>query len=264
MAVLMGSAHGDENRAAHGGKAGDQTGKEVSLEKWYKHKKGWRVLRAVDEKARDKIAVAMERACANDNIGYDQWQRDTLLKVVKDKGFDPAKADKACETDCSALVRVCCAYAFGSDIVLTAAPDARFSTANMCKILVSTGLFTELTGAEYTDKSDNLRRGDILCTKTQGHTVVVLSNGANAGKEPAKEPVKEENIMDTIRKGSTGAQVKTLQRLLNLVIYAGLHVDGEFGTLTQTAVRKYQETRGLEVDGIVGKNTWNKLLKGEN
>lgn len=47
-------------------------------------------------------------------------------------------------------------------------------------------------------------------------------------------------------------------------MYAGLHVDGEFGTLTQTAVRKYQETRGLEVDGIVGKNTWNKLLKGEN
>ena len=245
--VKLGSAHGDENGKAHGGKAGDQTGKEVSIENYYKHKKGWRVLRTNDENAREKIAVAMERACANNNIGYDQWQRDTLLNQVKTKGFDPAKADKPCETDCSALVRVCCAYAFGRDIVTG---DARFSTANMCKILVSTGLFTELTGAEYTDKSDNLRRGDILCTKTQGHTVVVLNDGDKVGND---EP--------TLKKGDSGSLVTELQTLL---IEAGYSLpkygaDGSFGEETLKAIKAFQGASGLVVDGIVGKKTWAAL-----
>ena len=46
MAVKVGSARIDENGKAHGGKAGDQTGKEVSTQNWYLHSKGWRVFRA--------------------------------------------------------------------------------------------------------------------------------------------------------------------------------------------------------------------------
>ena len=38
--------------------------------------------------------------------------------------------------------------------------------------------------------------------------------------------------------------------------------DGDFGTNTYKAVIVYQKQNGLEADGIVGKNTWNKLLKG--
>ncbi len=41
--VKLGSARIDENGHATGGKAGDQTGKEVSTQNWYKHNKGWRV-----------------------------------------------------------------------------------------------------------------------------------------------------------------------------------------------------------------------------
>ena len=64
MAVLIGSARIDENGRAHGGKAGDQTGKEVSTQSWYKHAKGWVVLRAKDPKKAEKIAQAMRAACA--------------------------------------------------------------------------------------------------------------------------------------------------------------------------------------------------------
>ena len=255
MAVRIGSARIDENGKAHGGKAGDQTGKEVSTQDWYKHSKGWRILRANDVSAREKIAVAMERACANNNIGYDQWQRDTLLKIVRDKGFDPAKADTPCETDCSALVRVCCGYAFGSDIVLKAAPDARFSTANMCRILLSTGLFVELTGSRYTDGPDYLMRGDILCTKTQGHTVVVLSNGSKAENTPSTPSTGTERIL---RKGMCGEDVQVLQQQLmqlgyNLPKYGA---DGDFGTETLEAVKAFQRDAGLDTDGEVGPKTW--------
>ena len=44
--VYVGGASIDENGHAHGGKAGNQTGRELRKQKWYKHKKGWRVFRA--------------------------------------------------------------------------------------------------------------------------------------------------------------------------------------------------------------------------
>ncbi len=51
MSVMLGSARIDENGKASGGQAGDQTGKEVSTQKWYLHTKGWRVLRATNPEA---------------------------------------------------------------------------------------------------------------------------------------------------------------------------------------------------------------------
>lgn len=76
---------------------------------------------------------------------------------------------------------------------------------------------------------------------------------------------KEEITMVTmnwLKKGAEGAQVKTLQALLVGYGYdigrAG--VDGIFGTSTDSAVRKFQSRNGLTTDGIVGDNTWNKLL----
>lgn len=176
MSVIIGSARIDERGKAIGGKAGDQTGKEVSTQAWYKHSKGWRVFRAKNTAARRLIARAMQAACKNGNIGYDQGQRSTLYEAVKDSGFDPAKATKAVETDCSALVRVCCAFA---GIKL---PD--FVTSNQASALLNSGAFEELKGAKYTDEENWLEEGDILVTKTKGHTAVVLTNGDKA-EEPA-------------------------------------------------------------------------------
>lgn len=178
MAVKIGSARIDERGKASGGKAGDQTGNELSTQNWYKHSKGWRVLRCSDSAKAEKIASAMEAACANNNIGYDQAERLTLYNKVKAVGFDPAKITDKCETDCSALVRVCLAYA--------GITSSNFITSNEARAILATGCFKELTGSKYTDTSDYLKRGDILVTKTKGHTVVVLSDGAKV--EPEETP----------------------------------------------------------------------------
>lgn len=180
MSVIFGSARIDERGKAIGGKAGDQTGKEVSAQAYYKHSKGWRVFRAKSVVARKLIAEAMRRACNNNNIGYDQGQRLTLYEAVKDFGFDPAKATKAVETDCSALVRVCCAFA---GIAL-----GNFVTSNQASALLNSGAFMEMVGAKYTDQEDYLEEGDILVTRTKGHTVVVLTSGDKAAVAPT-EPV---------------------------------------------------------------------------
>lgn len=67
--------------------------------------------------------------------------------------------------------------------------------------------------------------------------------------------------MKTLRVGSKGTQVKVLQWLLNHTTdYTSGKVDGVFGTKTLSAVRQFQAANGLTVDGIVGKNTWTKLL----
>lgn len=173
MAVIIGSARIDENGKATGGKAGDQTGKELSTQNWYKHSKGWRVFRAKDPAAAEKIAAAMQAACDNPNIGYDQNERNDLYSVSKLVGFNPGAVKSKVETDCSALVRVCCAYA---GIMLP-----NFYTGDQPKTMLDSGKFDELTGSKYQNSSDYLKRGDVLVTKTKGHTVVVLSDGPLAG-----------------------------------------------------------------------------------
>lgn len=67
--------------------------------------------------------------------------------------------------------------------------------------------------------------------------------------------------LNTLKNDARGNQVKTLQRLLNEMGYSCGKVDGIFGSKTLTAVKAFQKAKGLIVDGIVGKNTWNALLK---
>lgn len=70
--------------------------------------------------------------------------------------------------------------------------------------------------------------------------------------------------MTTLKNGSRGNDVKTLQTALNKVGNYGLVADGIFGTKTETAVRDFQKKKGLSVDGIVGTKTWSALGYAES
>lgn len=63
-----------------------------------------------------------------------------------------------------------------------------------------------------------------------------------------------------MRKGAQGNITKLLQEKLASLGYSTNGVDGIFGSGTYSAVREFQKTRGLSADGIVGQNTWRKLL----
>ena len=251
--VVVGSARIDERGRISGGKAGDQTGKEVSTQSWYKHKKGWRVLRCKSADKAEKIARAMQAACDNANIGYDQYQRDSLYNAAKGVDFDPVRVETPCETDCSALVRVCLAYA---GILVE-----NFRTSNEASVLLRSGEFIELKEGRYTDQSAYLRRGDILVTRTQGHTVVVLSNGFKA-----EEPASEEAPRTSLKRGMRGEDVRKLQaRLMELGYELPKYgADGEYGSETVAAVKAFQRDRDLTADGIAGEATLDALNAGQD
>lgn len=169
--VRVGSARINEKGTTTGGAAGDQTKNECSIQNWYLHSKGWVVIRAKDAKVREAIAHNMESICNNDNIGYCQTHRSTLTTAAKPYGYDASKVKTKVETDCSEAVRNCLLYA-GISVL-------SFSTATEVTTLRNTGEFDIYTDTSHTTSSDNLMRGDILVTKTKGHTVVVLDNGKN-------------------------------------------------------------------------------------
>ena len=62
-----------------------------------------------------------------------------------------------------------------------------------------------------------------------------------------------------LKSGSSGADVYALQYLLVNKGYS-LTVDGQFGNGTETAVKNFQKSNNLSQDGIVGENTWKKLI----
>ena len=175
MAVMIGHASLDENKNINGGNAGDQTGTEVCTRTWYN--KPWTaVFRPKDSAVAERIAVAMEQACANNKIGYDQYQRTTLYTQAQALNWDLSRITTSCECDCSSLVAVC-VNAAGIRV------SKDMYTGNETAVLNATGSFTGHTESKYIASSAYLRRGDILLGK--GHTAIVLSNGSSAGAATA-------------------------------------------------------------------------------
>lgn len=65
---------------------------------------------------------------------------------------------------------------------------------------------------------------------------------------------------NTLKKGDIGTEVVTLQQALAELGYLSGAADGNFGTGTQNAVKKFQEDNGLDADGIAGRMTLEALF----
>lgn len=265
MSIIFGSARSDENGRATGGKAGDQTGREVSTQSVYKHSKGWYVYRPKDGAKANKMAAEMLRACANNHIGYDQNERTTLMSQIKSKGLTTLQDVSAnCETDCAQLVRAIVYVVYGIDLNIYAS-GGNFYTGNEPEALAKTGLFNRVEFGMTTVKN-----GDILVTKTKGHTGIICSGAPRtdvSASAPVTSPVASGGSktmvtveLSTLCKDVACGEVKTLQRLLNSMDYNCGIVDGDFGKKTDAAVRAYQRDHRLDSDGIVGRATWKSLL----
>lgn len=65
-----------------------------------------------------------------------------------------------------------------------------------------------------------------------------------------------------LRKGATGSDVSTMQKMLIALGYScgASGADGDFGSNTYNALKRFQSDNGLEVDGIYGSKSKSKLL----
>lgn len=262
MAVRIGHASIDENGKANSGAAGDQTGKEVVIRSWYN--KPWNVvLRPKRAELAEKSARACEAACANPNIGYDQYGRNTLHSKAKAVGFDLAAITEPCECDCSSLMHVC-AMAGGAKLIYG---SNGYTTRTMVNAFVASGDYEKLTDSKYLTTDKYLKRGDIP-VKEGSHTVMVLDNGSAV--EAVETPIvnlpleDDATIYYTVRlpmlqKGMERDAVRAMQILLAAHGF-DVPLFGMFGDRTEGAVAEFQRTFNLEVNGKCGPETWSALL----
>lgn len=65
--------------------------------------------------------------------------------------------------------------------------------------------------------------------------------------------------MPVLKFGSSGEAVTTVQEVLTISQHYRGSIDGQFATLTDRAVRAFQQSFGIEADGIVNQETWTAL-----
>ena len=182
MSMIIGSARSDENYRYSGGKRGDQRQSstpdysgEVSKQTFYVHRKGWYILRPKKVAHANAIAAAMSDACDNKNFGYSQSDRYSVFNYKKTKN---AKINKPVNCDCSSLVRKCIYDGTGKDV-------GDFSTSNEASVLEGSGLFE--SRKPYTSGTI-LYDGDVLVTKSKGHTIIIIAGNKRSGG--GDKPVK--------------------------------------------------------------------------
>lgn len=229
----------------------------------------------------------------NEKAGTHKLIIDTYNKIKPlPRGYKVKYTDEWCATFISALGYTCGAL----DII-----PAECSCSKMIEGFKAIGRWKEedsytpqpgdILFYDWQDngKGDNKGNSDHvgIVEKVEGSTITVIEGNKNeavarrtlqingryirgyglpkyqaSANTATSNGVKTVNItLNQLSKGSTGEQVKTLQRLLNALGYNCGNVDGDFGTKTDAAVRKFQKASALAVDGVVGAYTWNALLK---
>lgn len=108
------------------------------------------------------------------------------------------------------------------------------------------------------------------CLVFQVWCFAVLAGEISTGKDYGTEEKTVTVTLKQLQRGSTGGQVKTLQRLLNAAAEDGafeldtvLDIDGSFGAMTEAAVQAYKDAIWPSYapnNGVVGKETWEKLI----
>ena len=141
------------------------------------------------------------------------------------------------------------------DIVFFKFPGSSRWTNHVGLVIeVNGNTLTTIEGNTSSDNKGSQNNGGMVAIRTRkiNSSVVGFGRVSDDKNNSAKN-------MPTLRLGSRGASVKTLQSILN-EHGAHLTVDGIFGNLTKLAVISFQGLNDLQKDGIVGRKTWEKLL----
>lgn len=169
-----------------------------------------------------------------------EWRDALYYEAVKETGLKGNRASPLVERDLHELRHLNCA-----------------ATLIECGFMDSTVDCPQILTEEYADK---IAKAFVA--------VIVEKSGAKLkpSVEPPKTPTTGEKVVSItlpiLKRGSRGEAVRSLQTLLNAK-GAAISVDGSFGPATDKALREFQESRDLDIDGSCGSETWTALLTKE-
>ena len=137
------------------------------------------------------------------------------------------------------------------------------------KISGSRGYFEQTTqnAVKQFQRIFNLNPDGIVGKETW-YKIKQIYNGIKGLSELYSEGITiseaERKYERVLQKGNSGASVRILQYYLNFLSYFNLKlpyvsIDGIFGDETRDAVLTFQSLYGLDVDGIVGRDTWDMI-----
>ena len=169
-----------------------------------------------------------------------EWRDALYYEAVKETGLKGNRADPLIERDLKELRYLNCP-----------------AVLMECGFMDSTVDCPQILTEEYADK---IAKAFVA--------VIVEKSGAKLkpSVEPQKTPTMVENVVSItlpiLKRGNRGEAVRSLQTLLNAK-GASLEADGSFGPATDKALREFQESRDLDIDGSCGAETWTALLTKE-
>jgi D-alanyl-D-alanine carboxypeptidase (penicillin-binding protein 5/6) len=178
--------------------------------------------------AADSCMAMMEHLFACDD-------RTMLLRELPSGTKVAHKTGAVAKTRCDAGIIFSPQGPFAICVLTTDNEDQRWDDDNAAQILI--GRLARLTFDHFkAPEADGGRRSDAV-------------NSSNRTEDPI------------LHVGATGRRVEYLQRTLNARLQPSpaLAVDGDFGPSTESAVRRFQESQGLKVTGIVDAEFWEKL-----
>lgn len=183
----------DENGGYSGGKAGDQTGTEWQIVPWYQYPiNGWQyMIRHPDPEVRGCLTDLACKAAANNNVGYDQYERYTYWQALKACGYDPSAINYPCETDCSAGVSAnvkAAGYLLGRPELQQVSSEAY--TGNIRRALEAAG-FEVYSEAKYLNSPDYLLAGDFLL-REGWHICTNVTNGSKVDPQKGEDALISE------------------------------------------------------------------------
>lgn len=183
------NASRDENKNTEGGKAGDQNGEEITIKPFAGSRK-FSIFRYPDSKVARTIAFYLGDIAANNNVGYDQLQRETLGIEMAKVNYDPENLATPCETDCSAFTSHGIKFAFMKAGISKSVTEEYTSTLR--EKLPEWG-FQEIseigTGTlEELAKTQKLQIGDIALTVGSGHVTVCIGDYYFSDQTPPSSP----------------------------------------------------------------------------
>lgn len=185
MSIKIAHSSINENGKISNGQAGDNNGKEVCIRAWWD--KDWDfVIRFKDKKLAEKMAQAMEAMVANDNVGYGQDRRNTLLIEAEKVGWNIAKITTPCECDCSSAATVAAICAGVPKNAVYVGGNCA-TTRTLRTRLNDTGLVQITSEARLTGSDDYAIRGDIYL-KEGSHVIVALEDGPKVNAPSVVKP----------------------------------------------------------------------------